>query len=214
MRLAVVRHGATANNLEARYTGQLDAPLSPLGERQAAALGERLRDERFDVIVSSDLQRARSTAEVVAQYHDLPLLEDATLREIAMGAWEGLSHAEVQERYPEECAAWEADPLHNPPPGGEALSAFGERIELALKTWYERYPNSNVLWVTHGGLIGVLLCQLLGMRLDRRWQFRRDNTALNVLEIGDGWAIVSLLNDTEHLRKLEGSDEKEQRQVL
>jgi alpha-ribazole phosphatase len=214
MRLLIVRHGATANNLQARYTGQSDVPLSALGERQAAALAERLHDERLDAIVTSDLQRARSTAEAVTAYHDAPLVEDAALREIAMGAWEGLTHAEVQARFPQECAAWEGDPLHNAPLGGETVSAFAERVEHALRHWYERYPGGSVLWVTHGGLIGVLLCQLLGMSLDRRWQFRRDNAALNELEIGADWAVVTRLNGAEHLQDLDERGEQERVQVL
>src|SRR5579885_2454399 len=202
MRLVIVRHGATANNVQARYTGQSDIPLSALGERQAAALAERLRYERFDTIVTSDLRRARSTAEAVARYNAAPLVEDGALREIAMGAWEGLTHAEVLERFPDACGAWEADPLRNAPPGGEALLAFAERVEGALKMWYKRHPDGTVLWVTHGGLIGVLLCLVLGMGLDRRWQFRRDNTALHELEVGDDWVVVMKLNDTAHLADL------------
>jgi broad specificity phosphatase PhoE len=188
--------------------------MSPQGERQAAALANRLRGDRFDAIVTSDLRRARSTAEAVTTYHGAPLVEDAALREIAMGAWEGQTHAEVQARFPQECAVWEDDPLRNAPPGGETLSAFAARIERALKTWYERYPAGSVLWVTHGGLIGVLLCQLLGMGLDRRWQFRRDNAAINELEIGADWAVVTRLNDTEHLQDIKHSGEQERMQVL
>ncbi len=214
MRLVVVRHGATANNVQARYTGQSDVPLSPLGERQAVALANRLRGERFDAMVTSDLRRARGTAEAIAAYHDLPLVEDAALREIAMGEWEGRTHAEAKERFPEECAAWEADPLHHAPPGGETLIAFGERVDVALKRWHARHPEGSVLWVTHGGLIGVLLCQVLGMSLDRRWQFRRDNAAVNELEVGDDWAMVTRLNDTTHLDDLGDSAEHERSQVL
>ena len=144
----------------------------------------------------------------------MALLEDAALREIAMGAWEGLTHAEAMQRYPEACAAWEADALHNAPPGGETLARSANGSRACSKTWYERYPEGSVLWVTHGGLIGVLLCQVLGMSLDRRWQFRRDNAALNELEIGDDWAVVTQLNDTTHLADLQDTDEREHRQIL
>ncbi|MGZ3679953.1 MAG: histidine phosphatase family protein, partial [Ktedonobacterales bacterium] len=85
MRLLIARHGATPNNAQARYTGQSDIALSALGERQAEALALALADEHFDGIVSSDLRRARATAEAIARYHDLALQMDADLREIAMG---------------------------------------------------------------------------------------------------------------------------------
>jgi alpha-ribazole phosphatase len=214
MHLLIARHGATANNAQARYTGQSDVPLSALGERQAEALARRLSGERFDAMVTSDLRRARSTAEAVARHHTLPLVEDAALREIALGAWEGLTNAEARDRLPEPFAAWEADPLRNAPPRGETLAAFTARVERALKDWYERYAEGSVLWVTHGGVIGVLLCQVLGMGLDRRWQFRRDNAAISELDVGADWAVVVRLNDTAHLADVHDAAEQERVQVL
>src|SRR5262245_1233098 len=98
MRLLLARHGATRNNAEARYTGQSDIPLSSLGERQAEALAKRLFFVRLDAIVSSDLARARATAERVARRHTLPIQLDPDLREIALGAWEGSTYEEVLER--------------------------------------------------------------------------------------------------------------------
>ena len=108
MRLLIVRHGATANNAEARYTGQSDVPLSPLGERQVEAVARALADVRLDAIISSDLVRARSTAEAIARYHQVPVLLDPDLREIAIGAWEGLTYAEALRRDPSLVAAWQS----------------------------------------------------------------------------------------------------------
>ena len=108
MRLLMMRHGATANNAEARYTGQSDVPLSPLGERQVEALARALADARPDAIVSSDLLRARSTAAAIVRYHKVPVLLDPDLREISMGAWEGLTYAEALGRDPGLVAAWQS----------------------------------------------------------------------------------------------------------
>jgi broad specificity phosphatase PhoE len=90
MRLIVIRHGESVYNDQKRFTGQADVPLSPLGKRQAAALGERLAGEHLDAIVSSDLLRARDTAEAIASYHALPVYEDSDLRELALGEWKVL----------------------------------------------------------------------------------------------------------------------------
>ena len=89
MRLIIVRHGETIYNAQRRFTGQSDVPLNPLGERQAAALVERLATEHLDAIVTSDLERTRVTAKAIAHNHGLPLQEDIDLRELAFGEWEG-----------------------------------------------------------------------------------------------------------------------------
>ncbi|HEX8035636.1 MAG TPA: histidine phosphatase family protein, partial [Ktedonobacterales bacterium] len=204
-----------------------DVALSALGERQAEALALALADEHFDGIVSSDLQRARATAEAIARYQNLPLQMDADLREIAMGEWEGQTFDEVMERSPELMRRWQEDAITVAPPGGETVAEFRDRLVRALDRWHDAYPNGTLLWVTHGGVIGVLLCHLLGMDLHRRWQFRRDNTAITEIEIGlrDGrhgqeparYAIVNRLNDTSHLRALEaegGMEQAEKLQVL
>jgi alpha-ribazole phosphatase len=227
MRLLIARHGATPNNAQARYTGQSDVALSALGERQAEALALALAGEHFDGIVTSDLRRARATAEAVARYHDLALQMDADLREIAMGEWEGQTYDEVMERSPELMRRWQEDAITVAPPGGETVAEFCDRLVRALDRWHVAYPKGTLLWVTHGGVIGVLLCHLLGMDLHRRWQFRRDNTAITEIEIGmrDGrhgqeparYAIINRLNDTSHLRALEldeADGQREHSQVL
>ena len=228
MRLLIARHGATPNNAQARYTGQSDIALSPFGERQAEALAQALASEHFDGIVSSDLRRARATAEAIARYHDLvPLLEDADLREIAMGEWEGRTFAEAMEHSPDLMRRWQEDAVNVAPPGGETVAEFRDRLVRALDRWHAAYPQGTLLWVTHGGAVGVLLCHLLDMNLHRRWQFRRDNAAITEIDLGvrEGrhgqeparHAIVNRLNDTSHLRALEmdGADgQKEQSQVL
>jgi len=208
MRLLLVRHGATANNSEARYTGQTDAPLSALGERQAQALGRRLATMPLAALISSDLQRAHVTAEAIATLHQpqpLAIERDSDLREIAMGAWEGQRFADVAAQEPELLAAWRTDPERVAPPGGETVAQLGTRITQALDRWQARYADAGapVVWVTHGGVIGVLLCHLLGMDVKRRGQFRRDNTSLTEIALETPYATLLRLNDTAHLATLE-----------
>jgi probable phosphoglycerate mutase len=131
MRLLLVRHGVTENNIEARFTGQSDVSLSPLGERQAEALGLRLASERLDAVISSDLRRALTTAEAIVRYSRLPMSVDQDLREISLGEWEGLTYAEVLERDPVHAAQWQSDSLHVAPPGGETTYQFRDRLVRA-----------------------------------------------------------------------------------
>jgi alpha-ribazole phosphatase len=211
MRLVLARHGATANNLEQRYTGQSDAPLSAVGLRQAEALGARLAHERFDLIVSSDLLRARQTADAIARHNPAPLRLDAALREVALGIWEGKTRAEIMASAPEELARWQAEAETYAPPGGESVTQLRDRVVRALTRWQAEHEQGSVLWVTHGGVIGVLLCYALGVDVKHRGQFRRDNCALTELDIQSGRAVLMRLNETCHLR---GLPDAEQSQVL
>jgi len=201
VRLIVVRHGETFNNVEDRFTGQSDVPLSPSGEKQALAVAAYLATDRLDAIVSSDLQRARLTAQAIAKYHQLSVEEDPQLRELSLGQWEGRTPAEVQEVEPDALMRWRADPSTSAPAGGETLIQFRDRITRGLDHWYSLYPDGTVLWVAHAGLIGVLVCHLLGIDLNRRWQFHHDNASVTELLIRPPRVSLVRLNETAFLRQ-------------
>ena len=204
MRLLLVRHGVTSNNQENRFTGQTDVDLSPLGHHQAMAVGERLAVEPLNVIVASDLQRTRVTAQLIAHHHILRVQEDANLREIALGEWEGLTYAEVVTRDAACLHRWQTDSANYAPPGGETATQVRDRVVYALAYWQELHPREIVVWVTHGGLIEVLLCHLLGMDLNRRHQFRLENASITELDLSQKYAILIRLNEMTHLREMPG----------
>lgn len=205
MRLVVVRHGATANNLAAQFTGQQDVPLSALGERQALALAASLAHERFDKLISSDLQRARATLAPLAELLEQQIHLDPALREICVGIWEGQSGAAVRSLYPGAIERYETSETYAPE-GGETIAAFRERIVDALSRSLREFPGGTVLWMTHGGVLGVLLCHLLGMQIQRRWQFRCDNTAIFEFDLGEDYGIIMRANDITHLRHLDETE--------
>jgi alpha-ribazole phosphatase len=206
MRLILVRHGATANNAEGRFTGHLDVALSPQGRLQAEAVAAALVREPLPAIISSDLARARQTAEIIATRIGVPLELDANLREIGMGAWEGLTFADIQRQYPTEWAEWQQEASLVAPPGGETLLAMLARAGQTLDHCCRTYPDQAVLWVTHGGLIGALVCHLLGIGLEHRRQLRRDNAAISELHLDGPQAILARLNETAHLRDLPAAE--------
>ena len=184
MRLLLIRHGSTFDNEQGRLTGQADVPLSPLGERQVALLGERLANETLDIIVTSDLQRARATGAAIAHYHQIPVYEDAAIREISLGEWEGVTLSELMERDAEAITRWQNEPLNVKPPGGETITQLHDRVVPALEFWYANYPDSTVVWVTHGGVIRVLLCHLLNADLNSWGQFKRENASVTEVRLG------------------------------
>jgi alpha-ribazole phosphatase len=215
MRLIVVRHGATRHNAEARFTGQSDVSLSAQGVRQARAVAERLQTLDFSLVVSSDLLRARQTAEeIVAARPSVSVRLDPDLREIALGAWEGSTYAEVRGQQPEALDAWQRDPIHRAPPGGETALMLQRRVIRAFARWRQSESARTQVWVTHGGVVSALLCYALELDLAKRWRFRRDNASITEFDVGADAIIVMRVNDTAHLEALPDVGLVEERQAL
>ncbi len=201
MRLLLVRHGLTLSNVQGRYTGQSDVPLTDVGERQAEAVGRRLASENLDAIVSSDLSRARNTARAIAHYHHLPIHEDPDLREVSLGEWEGLTYREVSTLYREMVKQRRENPDF-PAPGGESFLHVRDRVARARIRWQSHYPDATVVWVTHAGVIEVAICLFLGIDLRHRRQFRHSNASITEFDLRSDDAIFVSLNSTDHLLQL------------
>jgi probable phosphoglycerate mutase len=127
----LLRHGQTSMSVHNRYAGRSDVPLTDTGVQQAAAAAKRLATAGIGAIVTSPLQRAVQTAGEVAAVTGVPVVTDDGFRETDFGAWEGLTFAEVRERWPSEMTAWLADPAVAPP-GGESFTEVSERVTAAL----------------------------------------------------------------------------------
>jgi broad specificity phosphatase PhoE len=155
--LLLVRHGQSTWNASGRWQGQADPPLSPLGQAQAAHAARRLADADLTGVVASDLARARQTAEIVAAALGLgDVTVDAGLRERDVGEWEGLTRAEIEERFPGLLAAWGEGRI-DAPPGGEPDAVLAARAKAALGTLIRpRGDGDRILVVTHGGVIRAL----------------------------------------------------------
>ncbi len=181
-RLYLVRHGRTDWNDQGRHQGQADPPLNAQGHRQAEAVAEALASVPFDALYSSDLARARQTAEALARRLGLPVRLDRRLRELAQGAWEGLPATEIAARYPDLFALWRTAPSRVRPPGGETLEELLTRVTAALDEIAARHPGGQVAVFTHKLPIAVTLCRLQGLPLDRFWDQIPENGAWVVLE--------------------------------
>lgn len=201
MKIILARHGETPWNAEGRYQGQEDIALSPVGEAQARALGERLRDVRIDRAVASPLARARRTAELaLGEERAAELVTDPGLMEIAHGTWEGLLASEIRERDGERLQAWRDTPHEVLMPEGESLQHVFDRAWPALVRASEGLgKDDTLLVVAHDAVNRVILCHVLGIPLARLWTFRQAPTTLNLLEGPDTDRLeVVRLNDCAH----------------
>lgn len=199
LRLILARHGQTDWNTQRRYQGQTDIPLNETGRQQATALARCLANTKLDAIYASNLQRATSTAQAIAQPHGQPVLPEPRLREMSFGRWGGLTLSEIQERDPERLAAWLADPMHVAPPEGETLAEVTARVQSALDDTLNAYREGAVLWVAHGGVLRVLLSLAMGLEPQGHWRFRISVASLAELWFYDRGVTLTRLNDTYHL---------------
>ena len=160
MDIVLVRHAESIWNAESRWQGQADVPLSERGRAEAARVGARLATVSFDLRIASDLSRTRDTAAAIGGAFEL----DPAWREIDLGAWSGLLHSEVRERFPDELEAMISGG-DRPIGGAESIPVFEARAITALDALATRgRPGQRALVVTHGGVIRALVMRLLGLR--------------------------------------------------
>jgi broad specificity phosphatase PhoE len=179
--------------------GQMDPPLSELGRSEARCLADRLAGGRWAALYSSDLIRAMDTATAVAERAGVTPIPTPELREINLGDWEGLAVADLATRYPKEWEAWRTQPSWDLVPGGEGEAAFVARSVSVTRRLMEAHPGEDILAVTHGGVIQVVLAHMVGASAHGFFPFRISNTSLTVLEKRTRGIVVASVNDTCHL---------------
>jgi len=181
--LLLIRHGETAWNAIRRLQGHLDIPLNAEGQRQAAALGRALQHERLDAIISSDLQRARQTAQAIAAPRGMTVQPERGLRERCYGAFEGMLYAEIGQRYPQAHAAWQArDADARFPPGvhvAETLREFYARTVGTITRLLADGGYRKVALVAHGGVLECAYRAAQGLDFAQRRDFDIFNASIN-----------------------------------
>ena len=195
----LLRHGQTPMSVQKRYAGRTDAPLTDTGIQQAAAAAKRLASAGIDAIVTSPLQRTVQTAEAVAAVTGVPVTADEGFRETDFGDWDGLTFAEVRERWPAEMTAWLADP-QIAPPGGESFAEVSERVTAALARVLADRAGQRVLIVSHVTPIKTLVAAALLAPPPALFRMHLDVAALCEIDwYADGPAVLRSFNDTAHL---------------
>ena len=195
----LLRHGQTPMSVQKRYAGRSDPPLTEAGVQQAAAAAKRLASAGFGVIVTSPLLRTVQTAQAVAAVTGAAVVADDGFRETDFGAWEGLTFAEVRERWPAELSAWLADP-EVAPPGGESFTDVSARVTAALDRLLAARAGQTVLIVSHVTPIKTLVAAALLAPPAALYRMHLDVAALCEIDwYADGPAVLRSFNDTSHL---------------
>lgn len=203
-RLWLVRHGLTDWNTQQRFCGHSDIPLSAQGRVQATWLAEQLQEETIAAMYTSDLVRARETAEIIANKRTqaIKIRVLTAWREIDFGDWEGLTYAQIVEQFKDQLGFF-TDPEHYSPPNGESLAHMQRRVKdalLAIVHSDDSPAAGDVVIVSHGGPLRILLCSILGMPVQRQWQLRFDHGSLSAIDLlsihesSEPRMILALLN--------------------
>src|SRR6218665_561659 len=195
-RIFAIRHGETAWNRETRIQGQLDIPLNDRGLAQARRVAHALAGEPLAAVYTSDLARARQTAEAIAAETGRPLQLDPGLRERAFGRFEGQTWAEIGERWPEDARRWRKREVDFAPGGGETLTVFYARCIDAVERLARAPPGEAIVIVAHGGVMDCLYRagSRLPLQAARSWTL--GNATINRLLYSDvGFRLVGWNDD-------------------
>jgi alpha-ribazole phosphatase len=212
-KIYLIRHGETEGAETKRYKGHIDVPLSGNGIRQMERVAEyisakvrkrgsaevtyelaSLRASGISAVYTSDLSRAIKSAEIIAEPHGLKPIVTPELKERNFGAWEGMTFDEIKEKWPDAFNAWAANPLKFSPMGGESTSEARDRAMTAFKEILEGRSGETTAIVSHGGIIRIILCELLGIPLENIFRIDQGYGCLNIIEIYDTYPVVKLIN--------------------
>jgi broad specificity phosphatase PhoE len=184
--ILLARHGESDWNRAGQWQGWADRPLTARGRRQARDLAARLEGTELDAVYSSDLQRARETAEIVAQSKGMTVETAPDLREVDVGSWSGLTRAEAQARFPELYARWLVG--GEGWEDGESYEQMSERVVRAILQIGKRHDGLRLLVVAHGGSIRAVHAAALGVDVHtyRRIQPVEPNATLSAISVEDG----------------------------
>ncbi len=203
-RILAIRHGETAWNVDTRLQGHLDIPLNETGLLQADRLARALTGrEMVDAIYASDLSRAHTTAQALANAMGQTVRTHVGLRERHFGVFQGRTFAEVEAEWPEHAVQWrKRTPEWTPPGGGESLLVLHQRIMNSVNELAAQHKGQQIVLVAHGGVLDILYraATRLDHQAPRTWSLT--NTAVNrLLWTPEGLSLVGW-GDTSHLDAL------------
>lgn len=196
LELILIRHGETESNTRMTYLGRTDIPLNSRGLRQVNRMAQVFMQEQVDGLYASPLKRAMETAQAICKYQKQKIIRVEDLCERDFGIWDDLEYTEIRERYPAEHDAWVQDWINYKIPRGESAREVYERNAHAISEILSRHESGRIIVVTHLGCIRNILAYVLGMGVEGTFRFKIRNAGICRVEIDDGFATLTSLNET------------------
>ena len=198
-RLYLIRHGETEWNRLEKTQGCTDINLSENGYIQAGKLARRLLNEGIELVYSSDLKRAYTTASIIAEQLNMGVYTHPGLREMNFGCWEGMDFHSIKREYTETHRLWVSSPDKAIIPGAEELIEVQNRVTNAVKGIVDLNKGRRIAVVSHGVTLKCLIFGLLGIELGNLSKIRLDNCSLSIVEYRKGRYVLDLMNDICHV---------------
>lgn len=199
-RIILTRHGHVDWIAPERFRGRAELPLSDLGKRQVLAVAQRIAETwQPEAIYTSPLSRCVDTGAAIARATGAPTQALDGLADTDYGQWQGLTHEEVRQRWPDEHRTWLEAPDLAAIPGGESLADVLARGTKVLREVLHRHVGKTLVLVGHDSINRVLLLQALGLPLSRYWRLKQEPCCLNEIVVEGTVFTLHRLNESGHL---------------
>ena len=206
--ITIIRHGETMWNVQKRIQGQRNSKLSENGITQAELVAKALAKREFDVLISSDLERALETANIINKQLLIPHKYSANLRERSFGIFEGKNFAEIEEKYPEEYLRYKERNPEFVVPGGESIQQLYQRVTSEIEAIAHKFKDQNVLIVSHGLVLEMMMYKTFNLKLNEPRTFSINNSSISSFYIDEDnwflkeWGVIEHLVSVNVLNEL------------
>ena len=199
VKLILVRHALTVDNQKSRLSGHIGSSVSEEGKEQIDKITNYLKDFDIDKIYTTTSSRTKDTVKKLSELKSIEIIEKESLKEISFGDFEGLTFKEIENRYPEEFQDMIKKGYEYKYPNGESLIDSYNRVCTELDNIISDCDNQTILICSHGGTIRNIITYLISNSYKYHWNFKIDNGSVTILEIQDGFTVITTMNNTSFI---------------
>ena len=199
IKLILVRHALTVDNQNNRLSGHIDSVISEEGKEQIHKITNYLKNFKIDKIYTTTSSRTKDTIKKLSELKSIDIIEEESLKEISFGDFEGLTFKEIEDKYPEEFQDMITKGYEYKYPNGESLIDSYNRVCTELDNIISNNDGQTILICSHGGTIRNIITYLISNSYKYHWNFKIDNGSVTILEIQDGFAVITTMNNTSFI---------------
>ena len=199
VKLILVRHALTVDNQKSRLSGHIDSSISEEGKEQIDKITNYLKDFDIDKIYTTTSSRTKDTVKKLSELKSIEIIEKESLKEISFGGFEGLTFDEIKDKYPKEFQDTIEKGYEYKYPNGESLIDSYNRVCIELDNIISNNDDRTILICSHGGTIRNIITYLISNSYKYHWNFKIDNGSVTILEIQDGFTVITAMNNTSFI---------------
>lgn len=199
VKLILVRHALTVDNQKSRLSGHIDSSISEEGKEQIDKITNYLKDFDIDKIYTTTSSRTKDTVKKLSELKSIEIIEKESLKEISFGDFERLTFDEIKDKYPKEFQDMIEKGYEYKYPNGESLIDSYNRVCIELDNIISNNDDRTILICSHGGTIRNIITYLISNSYKYHWNFKIDNGSVTILEVQDGFTVITAMNNTSFI---------------